>query len=304
MKFDSNFAYSCKHKPTNEDWWIIAINLEQGLVYPAGWPPSSGKLSDCTNWKKERELNEEEIQARDAMTTWTESIPYQCIHAESIGETDVIIKPDSEGKLYWHLINQTPDVNSFELLFAMQQAFGVWQEVLPVTFEPTKDISKADFFLYFSPKESHIEAVGCPFDFDGKGKVLAHAFYPNTRFKGHIHFDDAELFGMDGQLERVHLATVAAHEIGHALGIPHTDIPDNLMNPFYNGRRLHLGGWEIDFVQGLYRDYFDIPGDDDETDFPPIGDGCADKTAMIAIVIISMVGYAINELGTYIINCI
>ena len=71
----------------------------------------------------------------------------------------------------------------------------------------------------------------CKHDFDGKGNVLAHAFYPK---KGDLHFDDDEQF-TDGTDTGTNLLSVAVHEIGHVIGIGHSSIKKSVMYPQYSG---------------------------------------------------------------------
>jgi hypothetical protein len=58
-------AYSCTHIPTEEQWYIVGIDLIKEKVCAAGWPPSIGELKDCTNWEERQPLTEEEIKYRN-----------------------------------------------------------------------------------------------------------------------------------------------------------------------------------------------------------------------------------------------
>ena len=99
---------------------------------------------------------------------------------------------------------------------------------------------------------------GDGFPFDGVGGVLAHAFYPPPNagaFSGDIHFDDDETWTILSQAsygQPIDLETVAAHEIGHALGLNHSNVACALMNPFYTGSHRYLAQDDIDAIQSIY----------------------------------------------------
>jgi uncharacterized protein YraI len=91
---------------------------------------------------------------------------------------------------------------------------------------------------------------------DGPGGYLGYTFFPYPwlgDLAGDITFDDSEFWVLTPpeSAEQVHFFTVALHEIGHALGLDHTDNPDAIMWPIYVGvRGLHQD--DIAGIQALY----------------------------------------------------
>lgn len=90
--------------------------------------------------------------------------------------------------------------------------------------------------------------------------MLAHAFFPppngSGTIAGDIHFDDAEAWTLADRPvpsgQPIDLVTVAAHEIGHALGLDHSNVTCALMNPFYTGSHRYLSQDDIDGIQSIY----------------------------------------------------
>lgn len=56
------------------------------------------------------------------------------------------------------------------------------------------------------------------------------------------------------------LFQVAAHEFGHSLGLDHSDVPNSVMAPFYDGYdpRKKLSRDDILSIQALYGKYIHI----------------------------------------------
>ncbi|XP_045126892.1 matrix metalloproteinase-2-like [Portunus trituberculatus] len=120
----------------------------------------------------------------------------------------------------------------WEIQREFRLATEVWGRVSRLEFtELESKPEEADIIIDFN---TGYHGDGYPFD--GQGRTLAHAFYPGHGIGGDMHFDDDEPWvqhqDSDNTWERVSLFITAAHELGHALGLYHSDVEGSLMSPY------------------------------------------------------------------------
>jgi len=148
--------------------------------------------------------------------------------------------------LKYYIYNNSKSLTPIEREGAIRNAFNTWQSVSTLTFTQVYIPSDADLVVKWVTKNH-----GDGFPFEGADdSALAHAFYPETKYKGELHFNDDKKWTVDGG--DYDLETVALHEIGHLLGIKHSSEFGAVMNPYYWGIHRTLEFDDIDAVTALY----------------------------------------------------
>jgi matrix metalloproteinase-25 (membrane-inserted) len=82
----------------------------------------------------------------------------------------------------------------------MAKALTTWAEVAKLNFLSVQSGRSADIRISFVSGEH-----GDGYSFEGRGKVLAHAFSPPS---GEVHFDDDELWTITGRTGEIVLCCV------------------------------------------------------------------------------------------------
>merc|ERR1719283_527868 len=132
-------------------------------------------------------------------------------------------------KVLTYRINKYPStfrLSKEDVDLTVEKAFNMWQEATGLSFE-RKTTGSVHIEIRFDKYE---HGDGDPFD--GPGGTLAHAYFP--QFGGDIHVDDTEYWSIESYTGTNLLQTMV-HELGHSLGLSHSDVRNAIMAPFYRG---------------------------------------------------------------------
>ena len=142
----------------------------------------------------------------------------------------------------------TAKLTALQVEAEVVRAMGEWSKSASLVFKAGTSLTapKTIAVRFFNGQH------GDAFPFDGPGGVLAHTFYPvpvNAEpLAGDVHLDADENWHVGGDVD---LYSVALHELGHAIGLGHSDVPGDAMYPYYR-TGLRLTANDIGAAQQLY----------------------------------------------------
>lgn len=147
----------------------------------------------------------------------------------------------------------TGDVAGAAEFQAVRQAFSTWAGAVSFTFTEVERTAGPDVLVDWRPANDP--------DHSMVGSILAHSDFPpgcgviGNNLPRPVHFDDTEVNWTVGTgLGTFDVETVALHEIGHILGLGHSDLTTAVMFKNIDGNATHrqLTRDDIAGVQKLY----------------------------------------------------
>ncbi|TWU30851.1 Matrixin [Novipirellula artificiosorum] len=151
-------------------------------------------------------------------------------------------------ELTYHISGSPSSLTQAETNAAIETALSAWSGAADITFTPTNQAGRQD-------------SIDISFtNIDGSSGILAQAYFPDDvnsgRIAGDIQFDISEAWEVGNSLgnQAFDLVWVAAHEIGHSLGLDHAVTIGSVLAPYVSPSQSFagLGTSDIAAIQSLY----------------------------------------------------
>lgn len=138
----------------------------------------------------------------------------------------------------WKLTNPKSDSSVGDVILTLERALAAWNAVCGVSWQRVPVLERANLEFTFGPL-NEVEHDS------GQSRRVRARYIPFSYERGKIVFNEAVIWktwkpGFLGMLGRIFasggvdaqdLLTFAIHEVGHALGLPHSDDDLSVMHP-------------------------------------------------------------------------
>ncbi|GAA4455049.1 matrixin family metalloprotease [Novipirellula rosea] len=172
-------------------------------------------------------------------------------------------------ELTYTISNAPSSLSQVEVDAAIETALDAWSSVVDVTFTKVNQTGLSD-------------SIDISFaNIDGGGGTLAQAYFPDdvnpARIAGDIQFDTSEIWEVGNSLgnQAFDLVWVAAHEIGHSLGLDHLADLGSVLQPSVSPNQQFTGLDSSDVAEALM---LYAPSTVTETSDDPVVDTPIDDT--------------------------
>jgi hypothetical protein len=154
-------------------------------------------------------------------------------------------------ELTWRITRPSRQIAESQQKDIIRTSLSMWAKHMPIKFVEDRTENTPDISIHFARGE-HGPQADPIFDGSPTGtlNVLAHAWGPGYNPKGlagDVHFDED-----DNWKNRSTLLGVAVHELGHAMGLGHSDDKESIMYPVYRDV-VELGRDDINGITEMYR---------------------------------------------------
>jgi hypothetical protein len=147
----------------------------------------------------------------------------------------------------------TYDLDSAATKAQIVRALNTWAAMVAITWTQTSLPNQAK-----SVDISWISSGEAGYPFDGSGGSLARSWYPSPpnpeTIAGNIECDDADLWEVGNPGSGFDVYSMVLHELGHALGLGHSESSGAVMYPYIWPNTVH-GGLTADDVSGIQSIY-------------------------------------------------
>ncbi|MCF8243466.1 MAG: matrixin family metalloprotease, partial [Melioribacteraceae bacterium] len=153
-----------------------------------------------------------------------------------------------KSELKYYFANGTNDISGDLEKAAFEAAFNTWAAVVPFTFTEVFSSTEYDIYIKYASLSEYY-STGAP------RSSIAVAWKPETNCQGTLLLnDDYHSFSLEQNPSNAKdLQAVALHEIGHILGLCHSNNTETVMyNNQANPNKRSLHSYDIEGIQAIY----------------------------------------------------